>query len=315
MAERIVVVTDQVFPHVEIETAILAEIGARVVVAPDDRAAMLEVAADADALLNTFAPLDAGAIAGLSRCRVIARYGIGVDNIDLDAARRAGIVVTNVPDYCVEEVAVHTLALVLAAHRRIPQADALARSGGWGVASLRPVRRLSELTVGLVGYGRIARRLATMLRAAGATVVAHDPFVAVTEGTAAVGLEELLRTADVVSLHCPLTPATAGLIGRDRLALMRSDALLVNTSRGGLVVLDDLLEALRDGRIGGAALDVFDVEPPDAAAFEGVPNLVVTPHVAFYSETAIAESQTKAAMEVRSVLRGEEPDYAVNTAR
>jgi len=307
-----VLVTDQVFPDVAVERELLAGIGAELEVASGSREQVLGLASGADALLNTYMPLDRDAIARLKRCRVIARYGIGVDNLDLDAAREAAIVVTNVPDYCIEEVAAHTLALILALVRKLPRADTLVRAGGWGMGELAPIARLSELTVGLLGYGRIARRLATTLRAMGVSVVAHDPLLERAEdGTRLVDLDELLAGAQVVSLHCPLTPETRGLFDAERLRRMRRDAVLVNTSRGPIVVLHDLLQALREGVIAGAALDVFEREPPDPALLTGVPNLLVTPHMAFYSEAAVRESQRKAATQVARVLTGQPPQYPV----
>jgi D-3-phosphoglycerate dehydrogenase / 2-oxoglutarate reductase len=169
-----VVVTDKAVPDVTVERDVLAGVGAEVTVAHGSREDVLEAARDADALLNTYLPLDANAIGRLVRCRVIARYGVGVDNVDLDAARKAGIVVTNVPDYCVEEVATHTLALILALVRKLPQGDEMVRGGRWSAHALGPIARFSELTVGLVGYGRIARRLAATVRAMGAEVVVHE---------------------------------------------------------------------------------------------------------------------------------------------
>lgn len=314
MSRYRVVVTDQVFPDTETERRMLAEIDAELVVASGDNEAILEAAAEADALLNTYHPIGADDIARLERCRIIARYGIGVDNVDLAAARAAGITVTNVPDYCVEEVATHALALLLTLQRKVLLADQVTRRGGWGVGDVVPMYRLSELTTGLLGYGRIARHLAHMLRATGTSVIAHDPFVTDDpgDGTRMVGFDELLEQSHAISLHCPLTPSTRGIIGAKELARMRNDAVLVNTSRGPLVVLDDLLQALRDGEIAGAGLDVFEREPPSPADFEGVPGLVVTPHTAFYSEQAVQESQRKATTQVIKVLGGQQPDYPVN---
>jgi D-3-phosphoglycerate dehydrogenase len=312
MSSYRVVVTDQVFPTVDLERELLREIDAELVVAEGDRDAVLDAARDADGLLNTYLALDSDALGALKRCRIVARYGIGVDNVDLDAARKAGIVVTNVPDYCVEEVAAHTLALLLALLRRLPEGDAIVRRGGWGIAELRPMQRLSETTVGLVGYGRIARRLASSLRELGCSLLVFDPYVTIDEpGTRSVELDELLSSADAVSLHSPLTPETRGMIGAEQLKLMPSHAVLVNTSRGPLIRLPDLLEALRAGEVRGAGLDVFDPEPPDASALEGVPGLLATPHAAFYSEASIRESQRKAATQVAKVLTGRQPDYPV----
>lgn len=307
-----VVVTDQVFPDVEVEREVLGSIGAELRVAEGSREEVLEEARAADALLNTYLPIDRAFLEGLERCRIVARYGIGVDNIDLDAAAELGLVVTNVPDYCVEEVATHTLALILSLHRKLFEADQAVREGRWGVDAVRPVARLSELTFGLVGYGKIARRVAETIRVLGASLRVHDPYVPEGPDTPPlVDLDELLRSSDVVSLHAPLTPETRGLIGSRELGLMPDHALLVNTSRGPLVVLDDLLDALREGRLGGAALDVFEEEPPDPERLRGVPRLITTPHVAFYSEAAIGESQRKAATQIVRVLSDEAPDYAV----
>jgi D-3-phosphoglycerate dehydrogenase / 2-oxoglutarate reductase len=307
-----VVVTDQVFPGIEVERELLAAGGATIEVASGSREDVLALARDADALLNTYMPFDAEAISNLERCRVIARYGIGVDNIDLRAARDAGIAVTNVPDYCIGEVATHAVATLLALWRRIPTADAAVRRGEWGVDTVGPVRRLEGSTIGLVGVGRVGRRVAVAFEALGAKVIAHDPYADPAGGIELVELADLLARSDAISIHTPLTPETRGLFGRAEFARMRPHAILVNTSRGPIVTQADLLGALRAGVIGGAALDVFETEPPDAAALAGVPGLLVTPHVAFYSEDAIVESQRKASTQVLKALRGEPLDYLVN---
>ncbi|MPZ59810.1 MAG: C-terminal binding protein [Propionibacteriales bacterium] len=308
-----IVVTDQVFPSVETERRLLAEIDAELEVASGDRDEVLAKAEDADALLNTYFPVDADAMSRLHKCRIIARYGIGVDNIDLDAARGRDIVVTNVPDYCVEEVAAHAVAMTLSLLRRIPEGQAVLDRGGWGIADLRPIKRLSETVVGVVGLGRIGRDVAKLLGGFGARVVGHDPFVTELPGVEKVDeIDELLGMSDAVTLHCPLLPETRGLMNAERLARMPSHAVLVNTSRGPLVVLDDLLDALRQGVIRGAALDVFDLEPVDATRLKDVPGLLATPHMAFYSEAALNESQNKATQQIIKVLHGQPADYQVN---
>lgn len=313
MGDFKVVVTDQVFPDVERERALLADIGADLEVADGSLDDALARGQDADALLNTYLPISADTLAALGSCRIVARYGIGVDNVDLAAAKDAGIVVTNVPDYCVDEVAAHALALLLSLLRRVPQGHARVQAGGWGLESLRPIQRLSELTVGLVGFGRIARRLAESLAVLGCHLVVHDPFLTPSPDLPPlVSLEELLRMSDAVSLHAPLTPETTGLINAEALEHVPAHSVLVNTSRGPLVVLEDVVEALRGERLRGAALDVLPTEPPDLSAVQGVPNLLVTPHMAYYSEQAIAESQHKAATQVIKVLTGQRPDYQVN---
>jgi D-3-phosphoglycerate dehydrogenase len=313
MTKYKVVVSDQVFPTVDLERALLAEIDAELQVASGDVEEVLSVAGDADAILNTYLPWSAESIGRLEKCRIIARYGIGFDNVDLAAARDAGIVVTNVPDYSVEEVATHGLALILAALRKVVAADRSVRAGEWSVDHFRPIRRLSTLTIGLVGYGRIGRQIAAPLEALGATIVAHDPYLSPgPEFPPLLSLEELLGTADVISLHLPLTDETRGIIGTGTLANVKEGAILVNTSRGPLIDLDALGEALRSGRLSAAALDVFDSEPIDPARIEGIPNLIATPHMAYYSEEALQESQRKAATQVIKVLTDQQPDYRVN---
>lgn len=306
------VVTDQVFPSVEIERRLLAEIDADLEIADGTASGVAATAADADALLNTYLPIDAGLLGQLSRCRIVARYGIGVDNIDLKAAGQAGITVTNVPDYSVQEVAAHALAMILSLARKLPRADALVREGKWSIDHVRPIRRLSELTFGLVGFGRIARQLGASISSLGGKLLVYDPYLQPAEGLPQlVSLDELIAGSDVISIHAPATPETRGLFDAGRISRMRPGALLVNTSRGPLVVLDDLVAALRSGHLGGAALDVFEQEPPDPARLQDVPNLLVSPHMAYYSEESLQESQRKAASQVVKVLTGLEPDYPV----
>lgn len=313
MSKYKVVVSDQVFPSVDIERSLLSEIGADLVVASGDIDQVLDVAVDADAILNTYLPWSADSISRLEKCRIIARYGIGVDNVDLDAARATGIVVTNVPDYSVEEVATHALGLILAALRKVVAADAAVRAGQWSVDNFRPIRRLSTLTVGLVGYGRIARRIAAPLQALGAGIIAHDPYLRPgADMPPLLPLGAVLEQADIISLHLPLTGETRGLIGEETLGFVKEGAILVNTSRGPLVDFDAMRKALETGRLSAAALDVFDIEPVDPARIAGIPNLIATPHMAYYSEEALQESQRKATTQVIKVLAGQEPDYRVN---
>jgi len=307
-----VVVTDQVFPSTDTEALLLAGIGGHLEVADGSPDGVARIGRDADALLNTYLPISDDLLAQLPACKIVARYGIGVDNVDLVAAQRRGVLVTNVPDYSVEEVAVHTLGLLLSLTRRLPEALRLVAGGGWGLDGLRPIRRISGLQVGLVGFGRIARLLASYLAALGCQVVVHDPFVAPGPDTPPlVTLGELLGGCDVVSLHAPLTPRTRGLIGAAELATMKPDAVLINTARGGLVDLGALIAALRAGQIRAAALDVLEVEPPAGRLPDDLPGLLVTPHMAYYSEESIAESQRKAATQIIKVLTGGQPDYPV----
>ena len=311
-----VVLTDQVFPDVRSERAALERIGASLEIAgPGDDP--IEMAATADAVLTTYYPIDAAAIARLSKCRVIARYGIGVDNIDLEAATRAGIVVTNVPDYSIEEVAAHTVLLILAAVRRLRAGLELATSGErWLAAGLGPIARISALTVGIVGLGRIGRRVASVLRPFECRLIGYDPLASTAPDDVELqpDVDTVLQHSDVVTLHVPLTAANRHLIRAETIARMKEGAILINTSRGGLVHTSDLVAALKTEQLSYAGLDVLEREPADAAAFADVPNVLLTPHMAYFSVHAVAESQSKAVAQVTKVLTGEPPDYQVNLA-
>jgi D-3-phosphoglycerate dehydrogenase / 2-oxoglutarate reductase len=315
----LVAVTDHVFPDLEQERTLLAEAGHELRF--DANAASVDEVRDAvagaDAVLNCYAPMPAEVIRGLDRCVVIARYGIGLDTVDLDQATAKGILVTNVPDYCIDEVSDHALALILSLARGVTLLDRKVRSGSWTPTDARPLHRLRGRTLGLVGFGRIARALAAKMAAIGYRVVTTDPFVpegAIREaGAEPMTLEDLLGAAHVVSVHAPLTAESRHLIGAPELALMKPGAILVNTSRGPLVDLDALREALAEGRLGGAGLDVLEIEPP--AADDPLlhrDDVIVTPHAAFYSEESLRELQRKAVEQVIEALAGRTPPYAVN---
>jgi D-3-phosphoglycerate dehydrogenase len=314
----VVLVTDYVWPSLDREREILQTAGARVVAAPaGDEETLAALARDADAILTCFAQVTPRVIAAGERVRIIARYGIGLDNIAVSAATARGIVVTNVPDYCVHEVAEHTMALLLACTRRVALYDRAVRGGAWDPKIGRPLRRLAGRTLGIVGLGSIGRLVARQARALGLHVLAHSRSLTEAEASRqdvrAASLGEVLREADIVSLHVPLTEATRGLLDAAALAQMRRGSYLINTSRGGLVDTAALAAALASGYLAGAALDVLPHEPP----LPGDPllaqeNVVLTPHAAFYSEEAVAELQTRAATEVARVLGGQAPLHPVN---
>lgn len=313
-----VVVTDSVFPHLEVERKILAEIGADLVALQAHRdEELLEPVQDADALLVCFAPVTGRVVEAARKCRIIARYGIGVDNVDVRTATARGIVVTNVPDYCVEEVSDHALALVLACARKVVWMDRRVRAGRWDARDAVPVRRLSSQVLGLVGFGKIPRLVARKAQAFGLRVLSFDPYVAPSAmrelGVEPVGLRELLERSDYVSVHAPLTPQTEGLIDEAALRWMKPTAYLVNTARGRIVDEKALVRALERGWIAGAALDVLPTEPPPPDdPLLRLDNVVLTPHVAFYSEESLQELQRKVAEEVVRVLTGQPPRYPVN---
>lgn len=315
----IVVVTDHVFPNLDQERDILAAAGHELRYEADTKAPeeVRAAVSGADAVLNCYAAMGAEVITSMEGCRIIARYGIGLDTIDITAATERGILVTNVPDYCIDEVSDHALALILALGRGIARLDRSVRAGGWDPMIVRPLRRLHGLALGLVGFGRIARRLAEKAAPIGLRILATDPYVpdeAIrAAGVEPMGLESLLGSSDVVSIHVPLTEESRHLIGAKELERMRPDALLVNTSRGPLVDVDAVRGALEAGELGGVALDVLEREPPDPDdPLLRREDVIVTPHAAFYSEESMAEQQRKAAEQVVEALAGRTPPYAVN---
>jgi D-3-phosphoglycerate dehydrogenase len=272
-----------------------------------------------DAILTCWKQVPAGALEVASRCRIVSRYGIGLDNIPVARATELGIVVTNVPDFCLDEVAEHTLALIMACGRRIvPLVDAT-RQGIWNQTLARGMPRLRGQVLGLVGYGNIAQAVAERARALGLQLMAYTPRLAPNAlapwGRATNNLSELLAAADYVSLHLPLTPETRGLINGEALGMMKPTAYLINTSRGAIIDEVALLAALESGQLAGAALDVMGSEPPPLDhPLLTHPRVIATPHVAFYSEAAIVDLATKAARHVAQALRGEIPARVVNPA-
>lgn len=255
-------------------------------------------------------PCTAEVIASLANCRVLIRNGVGYDSVDTGAAARRGIPVCNVPDYGTEEVADHTIALTLALCRQLFPLDAEAKRLGWRIEVAPKLRRLSSLTFGLIGLGRIGTATALRAKALGFRVIFHDPFLANGAHKAlgiqrATSLEELLEQTDVLSLHCPSSPATRGMIGDAELARLRPTSFLVNTARGDLVQKEPLFRALREGRLAGAGLDVVQDEPLRSAAEAATPNLIVTCHAAFCSPEGMIEMRTTSARIARAALLGQ----------
>ena len=316
-----VLVTDYVWPSVEPERAVLAVADAELVVAPDDSEETLtELAQGVDGILTCFAKVTDKVVRAAERCVVIGRYGVGVDNIAVDTATQLGMVVTYVPDYCVDEVSDHVIALALAWNRRIVLFDSATKTTGWGSEGLgMRIMRLSGKTLGVVGYGRIGRAVGQKAKAFGLTVLAHDPYLtpeAVTQyGARPVDLATLLRESDFVTLHSPLIPETRHMIGSAELDTMKPDAFLINAARGGLIDEDALYDALTTGGIAGAGLDVVeDVAPPLDHRLLQLRNVIVTPHTAFFSQEAVLELEERAARELVYVFEGQMPDNVYNTA-
>ncbi|RLE13139.1 C-terminal binding protein [Candidatus Aerophobetes bacterium] len=318
MSRYKVVVTDYNYPDLEKEKNILKQIDAELIPAQckteDD---VIKVAAEADALLNQYAPITEKVIANLKRCRVIARYGIGVDNIDVRAATKKGIMVVNVPSYCEDEVSDHALALILSCVRKIFRYNQQIRKGTWDWKTEKPIHSLSELILGLVGFGKIARSLARKAKCLGFKVVAFTPRkhekLYKKEGVERMEFDILLKISDVISIHAPLNESTRHLFGEREFNLMKPSAYLVNTARGALIDERALYEALVNKRIAGAALDVLETEFPDASnpLFQ-LDNVIFTPHAAWYSEASLEKLQTKPALDIVRALKGEIPEGLVN---
>lgn len=308
LAARTVLITDCDHPSVSIEREMLEGAGLSVVLANCRTANDVIAAAretSAIGLIDQYAPITGDVLRALPAVRVVGRYGVGLDTIDLPTAAELGIRVVNVPDYCTDEVADHALGLILALTRGIVPLDRGVQRGVWDFRLSGRVRRSSTQRLGIIGLGRIGRALARRGRALGYDVVGTDPLGSRESGVPLVDLETLLRSSDVVSIHAPLDASTHHLIDAAALALMPPTAILVNTGRGGLVDADALVDALKGGRLGGAGLDVLEREPiaPDHPLI-GLPNVVLTPHAAFYSEDSLVEMKTKVAARVLAVLQG-----------
>lgn len=313
-----VVTTDYTFPVFANYEAELAGLSARLVPAQCRiEEELLAVAVQADALIHEHFVLTRRVIERLERCRVIAHHGKGVDNIAVDAATACGICVANVPDASVHEVSEHVFALLLAVARKLPAYDRAVRAGTWHVSVGEPVYRLAGKTIGLVGFGNLARQVALKARAFGmrALAWARRPSAALAEeyGVAFVGLEALFSQSDIVSVHLPLTEETRGIVTRELLGRMRPSAIFLNVSRGALVDETALVDALAARRIFGAGLDVLaDEPPPPGHPLLALDNVVVTPHCAWYSEEGRVDVERRTAREVARVLRGEWPQSWVN---
>lgn len=321
MSSGLVVITDSELPN-GTEERVLAGSGVDVVRAECRSAAdVVAAGAQADALIVQWAPVDAWALERLPRLRMVSRLGIGTDMIDVAAATRHGIAVANTPDYCIDEVTAHTLALLLAFARRLVDYDRELRSGLWApTAGDPPARRPADTTVAVIGLGRIGRRVAEGAHALGFRVLGCDPNVEpaafAAHGAEQADLRRALAEADYVTLHLPLTDATRGLVGREALRAMKRDSVLINTCRGGLVDEAALIDALRDGTIAGAGLDVYGQEPlPEDSALRSLPNVLLTPHAAWFSPAALSDLPRRAAEQVADFLAGRHvptilnPDY------
>ena len=316
-----VLITDHVWPSTDPEREVLEAGGGEVVVAPDgEEETLIKLARDADAIMTCFAQVTENVVRAAERCVVIGRFGVGVDNIAVRTATELGIAVTYVPDYCVDEVSDHVMALLHAWNRRIVLFDRSVKEHGWGSQPLTMrIMRLRGKTIGIVGFGRIGQAVALKARAFGLNILATDPVVPAgtveSFGGALVDLDTLLAESDFVTLHTPLTDDTRDMIGPNELAKMKRDAFLINAARGPLIDEFALYDALHHGLIAGAGLDVMaDNVPAKDHPLLSLNNIVITPHIAFFSQESTLELERRAAAEVVSVIEGRMPDNLVNPA-
>ncbi len=316
MADRWrVLLTDRAWPDTSYEQAVLDRIGAELVELPaTDEATLCQFAADCDAIATNWAKVTPAVIQAAPRCQVIARMGIGLDNIAVEEATARGIPVTNCPDYCVAEVADHALGLLLACARRIGFLHHRTKQGEYRLAAVSGLQRLSTQTLGLLGLGRIGRELCSRARACGLHVIAHTASGS-DHGTGCemVTLSDLLSRSDYLSLHAPSTPATHHILNATSLSGMKPTAYVINTSRGSLIDEEALAAAIASGKLAGAALDVFDPEPPDLSRplFRDE-RVIVTPHAAFVSDQALAQMRTQAFEQLVAALEGHRPQNVIN---
>ncbi len=310
-----VLLTDYAWPDVEIEKAVLTAGDAELIVAPQgDAATLARLAADVDAIMTNWAKVPEAVIAAAPKCRIVSRLGIGLDNIDVEYATRKGIVVTNVPDYCLIEVAEHSLALLFALGRKVAFYHHETKAGRYALGAGPELRRLEGQTLGIVGLGNIGRLLANKALALGLRVIATTRSRAnPLPGVEWRELDQLLAESDYISLHAPSTPETKHMIGAAQFARMKPSAYLINTSRGALIDETALAAALDAGQLAGAALDVQQQEPPDLSRppFND-PRVIVTPHAAFFSRESVTDLRRRVAEQVVERLHGRVPKFVVN---
>jgi D-3-phosphoglycerate dehydrogenase len=318
MAGPLIAVTDSVFPSLDPAKAALAKLNPTFQMSKSANADdILAVAKDADAILVTYAKLTRDILTQLTRCKAIGRFGLGVDNIDLVAAKEKGIAVNYVPDYCIREVSDHAMALLLSLIRKVPLSNKLVQSGRWEMPAVVPIRRIEGTTLGLIGLGHIPRLVAPKAKAFGMRVIAHDPFAKAelfkSVGVESVDLDTLYAQSDYISVHAPLTPQTRGMVNAAAFAKMKKGAYIVNTARGPLIDEPAMIAALDSGQLGGAGLDVVSAEPlARDSKLLGRDNVIISPHTAFYSIEALNELQTKCASDVARVLSGEKAVYPIS---
>jgi len=314
-----ILITDYEFNDLSIEEKVLSKLGNVEIIKgqcnTEDQ--VIHLARDVDGIINQYAPIGEKVINSLEYCKVISRYGVGVDTIALAAASSKGIYVTNVPDYGVEEVSNHALALLLSWSRKITQLNNYVKKGVWDFKLGMPISRYSKQTLGVIGFGRIPRSFVKKAKVFGFNIIVHDPFVPddviIAEGATPDSLDGVLVQSDYISVHVPLTKETTHLFNREKFKLMKKNAVIINTARGAIINEQDLLDALLAKEIAGAALDVLETEPiHHDHPLLSLDNVIITPHTAWYSEEAMIELRTKTAQNIVDVLENKQISYLVN---
>jgi D-3-phosphoglycerate dehydrogenase len=310
-----VMITDCDHGSIEEEKEELGRIGAELFLAQiREEEDLIRVCKEADGLINQYAILNRNVLSHLPKCKVVARYGVGVDSIDLRAATDLGIIVANVPDYCIDEVATHAVAMLLTLIRKTAFFDRKVKSSQWDFRQGAPIHRMQAKILGLIGCGKIGFEVAKRISTFGVKVMAFDPYIhSAGENIKITDLETILRKSDFISIHCPLNESTRHLIGEQEFKKMERKPFLINTSRGPIVNEKALIQALEEGRISGAGLDVLETEPPGSEnPMLKMENVILSPHVGFYSEESISELKRRTAKNVSDVLMGRRPGSVVN---
>ena len=313
-----VLMTDYAWPSVEPERQVLKEIDAELIVAESGtEAEFIDLAPQVDGILTCWLNVTTAVVEAAQRCKVIGRCGIGLDNIDVETATALGMVVTNVPAYCIDEVSDHTMALLLSCARKISLLDRTVKSGNWTRDVGPPMRRIRGQKLGIIGFGRIGKAIVPKAKAFGLEILVYSPRataeMADAHGVTLVDFPELLTESDFITIHAPLTPETQDLLNAEAFRRMKPTAYVLNTARGGIIETDALYSALATGEIAGAGLDVLAEEPPQSdEPLLALESAILTPHAAFTSEESIYDLEVTAAAEVARVLTGQMPESVVN---
>ena len=313
-----ILITDYVWPNVDIERKIIEDYGHELIVAPNSETSTLKnLIKDVDAILFCFADINKEILESAEKCKVACRYGIGLDNIDIKKATELGIMVTNIPDYCLDEVSDHVLAMLLNLNRSIMPHDQKVKEGLWHeVNKVERVRRLNKSTLGIIGYGRIGKKVAKKANVFGIEIIAFDPLLKHDDeenSVKSVSLDYLFKNSDFITLHIPLIEETKHLISFDQIQIMKDDVIIINAARGGLINEEALIKGLSTGKVLGVGLDVMeDAHPKASNELFKFHNVIVTPHTAYFSQESNEELQERVVGEALTVLQGNAPENLIN---